>query len=354
MYFQLNFSNSIAHKIDILSKTCYNKKHTKNGLYTKAGRNTMKFLKKYYKVIGSIITVLALVFVVKKLVTMDVDWSRFADGKTLAVIVGCTLVQTAMVLFMTLPWLRYIRILSGIQIPTKSALPVYTRSNLMKYVPGNVFQYVGRNQLAADLHISHVDVACATLLDIVSSMVTPLLLILILMGKDMLLLFQKYSRNFLIILIAGILVLLLLILLLCWKFQEPLKRYFEKYRKLLNRKNIPRILVVFLLYLSQYIISTAMYGTAAYLLFDVPAAQMGLFLGTYLFSWIIGFITPGAPGGIGIREAVMVLMCGSFMSTETIMLYAVTMRIISTLGDVVAFLVGLICEQIWKRKATVQ
>ena len=81
---------------------------------------------------------------------------------------------------------------------------------------------------------------------------------------------------------------------------------------------------------------------------------MGLFLGTYLFSWIIGFITPGAPGGIGIREAVMVLMCGSFMSTETIMLYAVTMRIISTLGDVVAFLVGLICEQIWKRKATVQ
>ena len=185
-------------------------------------------------------------------------------------------------------------------------------------------------------------------------MVTPLLLILILMGKDMLLLFQKYSRNFLIILIAGILVLLLLILLLRWKFREPLKRYFEKYRKLLNRKNIPRILVVFLLYLSQYIISTAMYGTAAYLLFDVPAAQMGLFLGTYLFSWIIGFITPGAPGGIGIREAVMVLMCGSFMSTETIMLYAVTMRIISTLGDVVAFLVGLICEQIWKRKATVQ
>ena len=76
----------------------------------------MKFLKKYYKVIGSIITVLALVFVVKKLVTMDVDWSRFADGKTLAVIVGCTLVQTAMVLFMTLPWLRYIRILSGIYI----------------------------------------------------------------------------------------------------------------------------------------------------------------------------------------------------------------------------------------------
>ncbi|MFR6077469.1 MAG: hypothetical protein ACLUHJ_08605 [Ruminococcus sp.] len=44
---------------------------------------------------------------------------------------------------MTLPWLLFIRILSGAKIPMRDALPVYTRSNLMKYVPGNVFQYVG-------------------------------------------------------------------------------------------------------------------------------------------------------------------------------------------------------------------
>lgn len=314
----------------------------------------MKFLKKYYKVIGSAITVLALIFVVKKVVTMDVDWSMFADGKTLAVIIGCTLIQAGIVIFMTLPWLRYVRILSGIRIPVKSALPVYTRSNLMKYVPGNVFQYVGRNQLAADLQISHVDVACATLLDIASSVLTPLVLILFLMGKDMFRLFQQYSRNFLLVLGIGIVVLVLLFFLLHWKFREPLRRYFEKYRRLLNRKLIPRLLVVLLLYVAQYLVSTAMYGTAAGLLFEVPASQMGLFLGTYLFSWIIGFLTPGAPGGIGIREAVMVLMCGSFLSTDTIMLYAVTMRIVSTLGDVVAFLIGLFCEWLWKRQAAAE
>lgn len=310
----------------------------------------MRFFKKYYKVIGTIVTVIALVFVVKKIVTMDVDWSMFASGRIIALIGGCVLVQTAVILFMSMPWVRFVRILSGTNIPMKDALPVYTKSNLMKYVPGNIFQYVGRNQLAADLKISHVDVACATVLDIVCSMVTPLLLIVVLMGKNMLELIRTYSTNFLLVLGAGIAVLVLLFLLLRWKFREPLQRYFEKYRKLLNRKILIRVLGVFLLYVAQYIISTAMYAVPAVFLFDVPAEKLGLFLGTYLFSWIIGFITPGAPGGIGIREAVMMLMCGSFLDTNTIMLYAVTMRLISTFGDIAAFLVGLLLDRIWKRQ----
>ena len=310
----------------------------------------MRFFKKYYKVIGTIVTVIALVFVVKKIVTMDVDWSMFASGRIIALIGGCVLVQTAVILFMSMPWVRFVRILSGTNIPMKDALPVYTKSNLMKYVPGNIFQYVGRNQLAADLKISHVDVACATVLDIVCSMVTPLLLIVVLMGKNMLELIRTYSTNFLLVLGAGIAVLVLLLLLLRWKFREPLQRYFEKYRKLLNRKILIRVLGVFLLYVVQYIISTAMYAVPAVFLFDVPAEKLGLFLGTYLFSWIIGFITPGAPGGIGIREAVMMLMCGSFLDTDTIMLYAVIMRLISTFGDIAAFLVGLLLDRIWKRQ----
>ena len=310
----------------------------------------MRFLEKYYKLIGTILTVIALVFVVKKIVTMDVDWSMFASGRLIAMITGCVLIQTAVILFMSMPWVRFVRILSGTNIPMKDALPVYTKSNLMKYVPGNVFQYVGRNQLAADLHISHVDVACATVLDIVCSMLTPLLLIVVLMGKNMLELIRTYRNNFLIVLGVGVAVLLLLFLVLRWKFREPLQRYFEKYRKLLNRKILLRVLGVFLLYVVQYIISTAMYAIPAAFLFDVPGDKLGLFLGTYLFSWIVGFITPGAPGGIGIREAVMIMMCGSFLDMNTIMLYAVTLRIISTFGDIAAFLIGMLLEQVWKRQ----
>ena len=35
---------------------------------------------------------------------------------------------------------------------------------------------------------------------------------------------------------------------------------------------------------------------------------------------------------------------------NTIMLYAVTLRIISTFGDIAAFLIGMLLEQVWKRQ----
>ena len=247
----------------------------------------MKFLKKYYKLIGTLITVVAFVFVIKKIVTMDVDWSMFASGKPLGIIAGCVLVQTAIIFFMSTPWVQFVRILSGKKIAMKDALPVYTKCNLMKYVPGNVFQYVGRNQLAADLHISHVDVACATVLEILCSLVAPLVWILLLMGKDMVGLIRTYEKNFLLVLGIGVAVLVLAFFLLRWKFREPLRRYFEKYRKLLNRKILLRVVGVFLLYVLQYLFSATMYAVPAFLMFDVPQAQMGLFLGPVLVGhWL--------------------------------------------------------------------
>ena len=59
----------------------------------------MKFLKKHIKTIGTCITVLALIFVVKKLITMDVDYSSLANIKTISIIAICTVLQTFMFVF---------------------------------------------------------------------------------------------------------------------------------------------------------------------------------------------------------------------------------------------------------------
>ena len=62
-------------------------------------------------------------------------------------------------------------------------MPVFTRSNLYKYVPGNVFQYVGRNKLAEDAQVSHVDVACATVLDVLGCVISTGIISVILLGS---------------------------------------------------------------------------------------------------------------------------------------------------------------------------
>jgi uncharacterized membrane protein YbhN (UPF0104 family) len=42
---------------------------------------------------------------------------------------------------------------------------------------------------------------------------------------------------------------------------------------------------------------------------------------------------PGAPGGLGVREAALVTLLGATLGQSTVLLAAVMFRIITTLGD---------------------
>jgi hypothetical protein len=52
----------------------------------------------------------------------------------------------------------------------------------------------------------------------------------------------------------------------------------------------------------------------------------------YLVAWIVGFLTPGAPGGLGVREAVFIALAGA--SGPLPVEGALLGRMVSTLGDV--------------------
>jgi uncharacterized membrane protein YbhN (UPF0104 family) len=39
----------------------------------------------------------------------------------------------------------------------------------------------------------------------------------------------------------------------------------------------------------------------------ITVSQVGLFAAIFAISWLVGFFTPFAPGGLGVREGIMVL-----------------------------------------------
>jgi hypothetical protein len=57
-------------------------------------------------------------------------------------------------------------------------------------------------------------------------------------------------------------------------------------------------------------------------------------------AWLAGFVTPGAPGGLGIREAAMVLFAGGSASAEVLFVAAALFRLVSFGGDLVCFAVA--------------
>ena len=300
-------------------------------------------IKKHYKKFGTLLMIAAVFFIVKKILSMDADYSVLFSGKTAVYTVICMLIQTAVIIFMSIPWLKLVKILSSEQIPYRKALAVYTKSNFLKYVPGNVFQYIGRNQLAADMGISHADVTCATVMDIIFSMAAPFTIGLVLVGSGAGKILEVYGKNFLVAGLAGATVLLAVILVV-FRFRHRFSPTLEKYRKIFMKQNISRILLTFMYYLVQNAVTVLMCILALRYIIGITQNMSGIlmFSGVYLFSWIVGFITPGAPGGIGVREAVMMLVCGEQAGSDDIVLFLIVMRVVSVAADALAFVVGLV------------
>ncbi|WP_303823850.1 lysylphosphatidylglycerol synthase domain-containing protein [Ruminococcus flavefaciens] len=299
-------------------------------------------MKKALKIIGNIVMIAALAFVVKKLLDMDISFSQLSEGRVVCALVLCFVIQTVIIICSCYPWLVFTRSLSGRKIPFSAAMPVYTQSNLYKYLPGNVFQYVGRNQLAADMEISHVDVACATVLDVLFCVFWTAVISVIMLGGRIAELLSKYGRNLLIVGAVGIVIVIALILAVRMKFRDKFKAYISRYSKAFAKEDRPMLLRGVFYYLLQNAVSAAMYmGCLALIVPQADTGELTALTGAFLFAWIIGFVTPGAPGGIGIREGVMLFVCGDSFA-DRIVLFVLVMRIGSVFADVAAFVIGKI------------
>lgn len=65
-----------------------------------------------------------------------------------------------------------------------------------------------------------------------------------------------------------------------------------------------------------------------------------LLTGAFAASWLIGFITPGAPAGLGVREAVLVFWLTDAMPPAAVVALILALRIATTLGDLLSLAWG--------------
>lgn len=64
---------------------------------------------------------------------------------------------------------------------------------------------------------------------------------------------------------------------------------------------------------------------------------------TMLFTaaWLVGYVVPGAPGGLGVREAMMVVVLSPLVGAGAAVGLGVTVRLATLAGDALAFALGL-------------
>ena len=62
-----------------------------------------------------------------------------------------------------------------------------------------------------------------------------------------------------------------------------------------------------------------------------------LIISGYVIAWVLGFVVPGAPGGIGVRELVITLLLSGVMGEGLVVTLSITHRLITIIGDFLAY-----------------
>ena len=70
---------------------------------------------------------------------------------------------------------------------------------------------------------------------------------------------------------------------------------------------------------------------------DLGARAAGAVIAAFSLAWAAGFLTPGAPAGLGVREAALVAALGGLLGEPTVLLAALALRVVTVLGDTLFF-----------------
>lgn len=308
-------------------------------------------IKKLVKQIGKLLSLLAIGFIVYKFSQIDFNYKEVINGTNILICIGLLLLQVFVIVTACFPWMNFVEILTDKKVGFTKAMVVFTKANIFKYVPGNVFQYVARNELAIVSKVSHFDVVMATILDTTLSLIVAFVLALVCLRESAI----EYINNsgiankkMLLILLIGLIIIIIISIILCRKF---FRNKFRLYIGRFNARNAARLLKIFAYYIFNNVINCVIFYIIVAVIFQENNSVDMVYrlLGSFVFSLIIGMITPGASGGIGIRESVMLFITEGAFDSDVIISSMVLLRIISIVGDIAAFFVGKVFYLVKKR-----
>lgn len=304
-----------------------------------------KNLKKYIKVIGNIVSILSIVFVIKALFTLGFDFHSITNWPAfIGIVIACAATKAATVYVSGSAWYGWLSFFSGVNDKYKEGVLVYAKANIGKYLPGNVMHYVERNLFADKLGISQKKLAVSSLFEILS-LVGSALIIAVLVSfrqlKDAL--YQIFGDGYVGIILGALAAGLVFLALFCVLLRKKLKVILKDY-------TLANFLKRFVCNLLLYGVSLSLLGVIMVVLycymggsFDFKSAE--LIISGYIIAWVLGFIVPGAPGGIGVRELVITLLLGNVVGQGMVVTLSVTHRLITVIGDFGAYLVMLIIRR---------
>jgi uncharacterized membrane protein YbhN (UPF0104 family) len=205
--------------------------------------------------------------------------------------------------------------------------PSFGVTQVAKYLPGNVFHYVGRHVWLNRQGVTHGEAIAAMLWEVVLLCGSALLCASAVLAVWPIPIVSVAPAD-----ISAGATLVLAALVLGFLSVIAVRKAVPRLRR-----HIPRAVALIVSGLAL-LAFFALQGLAFSLLF--PAVGQRAAAGAVavaILSWLVGYATPGAPGGIGSREAVLVALAAPLTGAADALILAALFRVVTTGGDFVCF-----------------
>ena len=238
-------------------------------------------------------------------------------------------------IFLAMGWTRLLDYTSGQKLSGPKSRRIYARTQIAKYAPGNVFHFVSRHALGTREGWSQAAMVASATYEIFFVVAASSLVAFIGLAD-----FGVSARN-----ITQNLCLALCGLFLAAPFSlHILSAKIPRLRAVVRPANSWReamtgLFAPYLCYVFHGLVSGAMLMLVAGAFSPVHGSlASGAVITTFGLAWLAGFITPGAPAGMGARETVIVLALAPLYGNADSLLIALAFRLVTLAGDVLFFL----------------
>lgn len=280
-----------------------------------------------------------IIFFVEHLAQLPpVNWSKQA-----LVLLALSIIAWVSIIFLGATIWKLILAGLGHNFSWQNCLGIYGFSQLGKYLPGNFGHIAGRVVLAKRVGIPVTVTAQAMILEVAWSVgvASSFALCGFLLGKDM-----EVSKWLLLFIAVGALFVPWAGVVLSNRFFSGLISRLTGVSRL-SSPGLYRMFVSCIFYILTFITVGLLLDFHASIFFGSAESHVLLATVFFAWSWIAGYITPGAPAGLGVREAVLVATLTPLYGAGVAVGITVSLRLITTLGDGLAFLLALLIRYLY-------
>jgi len=302
--------------------------------------------KQLIKYTGSLIAVLSIIYVISNL--GKTDWGYVSSSFSLCslpVLILLICLYVIVNLIRAYNWTRIVHYFGNKGKNSIELIVLYMKTEIAKYIPSNMVHFAGRHIFARELGYKDSVLLASNIFDMVFLLGVAMIIVSAGLICEVIHI-PQFILEHISEAVYKIIVIVLTLTGLSTLFVLLIKRK-NQFLEYIRLNKIKDIVIIILLFLPGFILSTMI---LMFIYRFILGSQVGLndslfFFTAFTLAWTAGFIIPGAPGGIGIREAVILFLFGGLYGENSTAVAAVIMRLVSVCGDVAVWVLAVFIER---------